>query len=134
VADPGLVVVTPGERGDHVAAGLGLPPRVDDRAALATDVGVVPHPRLGVDGLADGAEHPQRRQVVALGLLGAPLHEGADRGGRGVELGDAVALDDVPESGPWATTPRSSPVRISGRGVSGVPSYMTDVAPLASGP
>jgi hypothetical protein len=52
-----------------VAAGLGLPPGVDDRAALAADVAVVPHPRLGVDGLADGAEQAQRRQVVALGLL-----------------------------------------------------------------
>ena len=64
---------------------------------LAPDVGVVPHPRLGVDGLADRAEHPQRRQVVALDLLCPPLHEGTDGGGCGVELGDAVALDDVPQ-------------------------------------
>mmetsp|Transcript_21664 Transcript_21664/g.51386 ORF Transcript_21664/g.51386 Transcript_21664/m.51386 type:complete len:326 (+) Transcript_21664:42-1019(+) len=45
-----------GQRRDHDAARLGLPPRVDDRAAaLAHDV-VVPAPRLGVDRLADRAE------------------------------------------------------------------------------
>ena len=30
--------------------------------------------------------------------------------------------------------PPRSPERSAGRGVSGVPSYITDVAPLASGP
>ena len=86
------------QRRDHVRAGLGLPPRVDDRAPLPADVGVVPHPRLGVDGLADRAEHAQARQVVAGRVLVAPLHERADGGRRGVELGHAVALDDRPET------------------------------------
>ena len=98
VAEPGLRVVAPGQRADHDGAGLGLPPRVDDRAATAADVLVVPHPRLGVDGLADAAEQPELRQVVLLRLLRAPLHEGADGGGRGVEDRDAVALGDVPEA------------------------------------
>ena len=72
VALPGLSVVAPGQRADHDGAGLGLPPRVDDRAAAAADVGPVPHPRLGVDGLADAAEQAQLREVVALGLLRCP--------------------------------------------------------------
>ena len=49
----------PWQRRDHVAAGFGLPPRVDDRAALAADVLVVPHPGFRIDRLADGAEQAQ---------------------------------------------------------------------------
>ena len=48
-----------GQRGDHDAAGLGLPPGVDDGAAPAADVGAVPDPGLGVDGLADRTEEAQ---------------------------------------------------------------------------
>ncbi len=51
----GLGVVHARQSGDHDAAGFGLPPGVDHRAALAADHAVVPHPRLGVDRLADGA-------------------------------------------------------------------------------
>ena len=65
VAEPGLVGVAPGQRRDHVAAGLGLPPGVDDRAAAAADGLVVPHPRFGIDRLADGAEDAQRLEVVS---------------------------------------------------------------------
>ena len=97
VAEPGLVVVAPGSGRDHDGAGLGLPPRVDDRAALAADVLVVPDPRLGVDRLADRTEQAQRREVVLLGLLRAPLHEGPDGRGRRVEQRDPVLLDQVPE-------------------------------------
>ena len=72
VALPGLSVGHAGERADHDRAGLGLPPGVDDRAALAADVLPVPNPRLGVDRLADRAEQPQRRQVVAGRVLRCP--------------------------------------------------------------
>src|SRR5690606_34367722 len=34
-----------GQRRDHVHAGFRLPPRVEYRAALATHIGEVPHPR-----------------------------------------------------------------------------------------
>src|SRR6218665_2316278 len=44
-----------GEGGDHMAAGFGLPEGVDDGAALAAHVLVVPHPGFGVDRLADAA-------------------------------------------------------------------------------
>ena len=54
------------QRRDHVAAGLGLPEGVDDRAAAAADVLVVPLPRGRIDRLADRAEDAQARQVVAL--------------------------------------------------------------------
>jgi hypothetical protein len=47
-----------------VAAGFGLPVGVDDRAAALADVLVVPDPRFGVDGLADGAEELQAGHVV----------------------------------------------------------------------
>src|SRR6516164_5769219 len=49
-----------GKRRDENAAGLGLPPRVDDRAAAVADHTMVPLPSLRIDRLADGAEQPQR--------------------------------------------------------------------------
>ena len=61
-----------GQRRDHDRAGLGLPPRVDDRAALAADDAVVPDPRFRIDRLADRAEQPQRRQVVLLPATRCP--------------------------------------------------------------
>src|SRR6185503_1398847 len=45
------------QRRDHVSPGLGLPPGIHDRTAPAADGLVVPHPRLGIDRLADGAEN-----------------------------------------------------------------------------
>ena len=107
-----------GQRGDHVAAGLGLPPGVHHRAAPAADVAVVPHPRLGVDGLPHRAQHPQAGQVVGGGPFLAPLHEGADGGGGGVELGDAVALGDVPQPILGPPAPVAAPERGPG-GVGG---------------
>ncbi len=88
-----------GQRRDQVAAGLRLPPGVDDGAALIADGPVVPLPCLGVDGLAHGAEDTQ-------GLAGGPMdglvagpHQGADGGGRGIEDGDLVLVHDLPEAG-----------------------------------
>ena len=49
-----------GQRRQHVGAGLGLPPGVDDRAAAVANHFVVPLPSLWVDRLADGAEQLQR--------------------------------------------------------------------------
>ncbi len=86
------------ERGDEDVAGLGLPPGVDDRAFLQPDVLLVPHPRFGVDRLADRPEEAERGEVPPLGIFGPPLHEGPDRGGRRVEDGDPVLLDHLPEA------------------------------------
>src|SRR5690606_35167672 len=55
-----------GDRRDHDAAGLGLPPGVDDRTLAVADHVVVPAPGLGVDRLADAAQQAQRG---ARGLL-----------------------------------------------------------------
>src|SRR5690606_10619351 len=43
--------------GDHMHAGLGLPPGINDWL-VATDL-AIPHPGLGVDRLADGAEEAE---------------------------------------------------------------------------
>src|SRR3546814_19975488 len=45
------------QRGDHVPAGLGLPPGIDDRAAPLPNHIVIPAPRLGVDLFAHRAQH-----------------------------------------------------------------------------
>ena len=63
------------------------------------DLLAVPHPCFGIDGLADGAEQAQRIELVFFDVLVAPLDEGADGGGRGVEDGDLVVVDDLPEAG-----------------------------------
>ena len=63
VAGPGLRSPMAPGRGDHVAAGLGLPPGVDDRAApLPTCCHTSSRPR--VDRLADRTQHPQAGKVV----------------------------------------------------------------------
>ena len=56
-----------GKRRDHDGAGLGLPPGIDDRAALAADVQVIPDPGFGIDRLADRSEQPQRRRSCFFG-------------------------------------------------------------------
>jgi hypothetical protein len=56
----GFERVRAGQGSDEMSAGLGLPPGVHDGAAFAADVFVIPHPRLGIDGFADGAEDAQR--------------------------------------------------------------------------
>src|SRR5688500_2564208 len=73
LAGAGLQGVHAGERRDHVAAGLGLPPGVDDRAAAVADRLVVPAPGLRVDRLAHGAEDAQRLEVVFPRQLAARL-------------------------------------------------------------
>ena len=55
----GLEVDGAGQRRDQDAAGLGLPPGVDDRAAVVADDAVVPEPGLGIDRLADRAQQAQ---------------------------------------------------------------------------
>jgi hypothetical protein len=94
----GLEGVGAGERRDQDAAGLGLPPGVDDGHAPVADVVAVPLPHLGVDRLADAAEQLEARQVAARHHLLALAHQRADRRGRRVELRDLVLVDDVPEA------------------------------------
>jgi hypothetical protein len=98
VAEPGFSGVAPGQRRDQVAAGLGLPPGVDDRAALVADHAVIPLPGLGVDRLADGAEDAQALARGLLDRLLAGAHQRADGGRCGVEGGDIVLVDHLPEA------------------------------------
>ena len=86
------------QRAHHDPAGLRLPPRVDDRAAFAADHLVVPHPSLGIDPFADGAEEAEAREVAAFDVLHSPLHEGADRRRGGVEDRRLLRLDDLPKA------------------------------------
>ena len=85
-----------GQRRDHHAARLCLPPGIHDGAAAAADDVVVPLPGFGVDGLADGAEQAQATQVVPFHPIVAIAHEAADGGRRGIEDADAVFGDHAP--------------------------------------
>jgi hypothetical protein len=67
VAQPGLIRAR--GQGEHDAAGFGLPPGIDDRAALFADHLEVPFPGFGVDRLADAA---QQAQACARGALQRP--------------------------------------------------------------
>src|SRR5690606_39571606 len=62
-----LEVERAGKRRDQDSSRLGLPPRVDDRAAPLADVLAIPAPRLGIDRLANGAEKPHARHRVSNG-------------------------------------------------------------------
>ena len=131
MAEPGLVVVTPG------SGVIMLPP-----VSVCHQVSTIGHDsspmcswyHIHASGLIGSPTVPSTRRVeiTTSRPLRTPLHEGSNGGRGGVELGDAVTLDDVPET---IFLPRS-PVAFSlfGAGVSGVPSYITDVAPFVSGP
>ncbi len=96
MAEPGLSGVTPGSGRHQDAAGLGLPPGVDDRAAAVAHHVVVPPPGVGVDRFADRAEDAQRPAGVLRDPLVAGPDQGADRGRRGVEDVDPEVVDDLP--------------------------------------
>ena len=86
------------QRRDQNAAGLGLPPGVDDRAAAVADHPVIPLPGFGIDRLADRAEQAQTRPRGLLHRRVARLHQRADRGRRGVDDVDLVLVDHLPEA------------------------------------
>ncbi len=87
-----------GQRRDQDAAGLGLPPGIDDRAAAVADHAVIPLPGFRIDRLADRAKQAQRSARGLLHRLVARLHQRADRGRRGVERVDLVLVDHFPEA------------------------------------
>src|SRR3954462_15940784 len=73
------------QRRDHMAAGLGLPPRIDDRAAATANRLVTPHPGLRIDRLPHRSEDSQRREIVFLWQVSAGFDERSDRRWRGIE-------------------------------------------------
>ena len=98
VAEPGLVVVSPGSGAirmwpvsvcHHVSTiGQRSPPMVLWYHIHAS----------GLIGSPTDPSSAQAREIARLRILGAPAHERADRGRRGVEDRHAVALDDLPEA------------------------------------
>ncbi len=87
-----------GQRRDEDHPGLGLPPRVDDRARASPPM--CSWYQIHASGLIGSPTEPSSRSDAEIVLLaacsGPPLHVRADRGRRGVEDRDAVALDDRP--------------------------------------
>jgi len=81
----GLQIRRAGERRDEDAAGLGLPPGVEDRAAPITNNMIVPFPSFRIDRLADRTEQPQRGPARCLDRRVAGAHQGADGGRRRVK-------------------------------------------------
>ena len=94
----GLQVGCARQRCNQNAAGLGLPPGVDDRAACVADDAVIPFPGLGIDRLADRTEQFQRLAAGSLHRFLARRHERADGSRRGIENIDLVLIDDIPEA------------------------------------
>src|SRR4029079_15791757 len=83
---------------DQDAAGLGLPPCVDDRTAIIANHVVVPLPRLRIDRLADRAEKTKRLARRFLDRVVAALHQRADGGRRRVDDVDLVLVAHFPET------------------------------------
>ena len=90
-----LLVDGTGQRSDHDAAGLGLPPGIDDRAFAVADHPVEPLPGLGVDRLAHRAKQAQAIPRAGIHHVVAVGHQGTHRGGGGVENIDLVLVDDL---------------------------------------
>jgi hypothetical protein len=84
------------ERGDDDRTRFSLPKRVDNSAFFLSDVFIVPMPCLGIDGLADRSEDPQRRQVVVLDMLSAQTTEKTNRSGCRVELRKFMLCNSFP--------------------------------------
>ena len=84
---------------DHDAAGLGLPPGVDDGAATFADDAVVPLPGLGIDRFAHRAQELQALPRGARDVLVALRHELPDGRWRGIEDVHLVLVHDLPTPG-----------------------------------
>src|ERR1044072_2076991 len=83
---------------DQDAAGLGLPPGVDDRAAIISDDMVIPFPSFRIDRLADRAEQAKRLTRRFFDRVVAPLHQRADGSRRRVDNIDLVLVAHLPEA------------------------------------
>jgi hypothetical protein len=94
----GLQVGRAGQRRDQDAAGFGLPPGVDDRAAALADDVVIPFPGFRVDRLADRAEQAERFARCRIHRVVAGAHQRADRRRCGVEDVDLVLVAHLPEA------------------------------------
>src|SRR5439155_17304483 len=85
-------------RSEHNVPGFGLPPGIDDWAAVVADHFAVPHPRLGIDWFTNRAQQAQAVELVFFGPLISPLQKGPNRGGGGIKDVYFVAVNDAPET------------------------------------
>ncbi|MNY29226.1 hypothetical protein D3C86_1632570 [compost metagenome] len=85
------------QRRDENAAGLRLPPSIDDRALVFADHMVIPLPCFRVDRLTHRAEKTDAGARRALNELVARPHQRSERRRRRVEDIDLVLVDDFPE-------------------------------------
>ena len=104
------------QRCDHMRTGFCLPPGIDDGTLLMADVLVEPYPCLWVNRLPNGAKKPKGGEIVLLGIMVSPLHEGSDGCRGGIENGDAIVSNELPEAvGLWPV--RGALVHEAGRSV-----------------
>ena len=65
---------------------------------VVPDLLAIPHPRFRINGLAHRSQQAQRIQLEIVDVLIAPLDEGANSRGSGIEDGDLVVVNDLPEA------------------------------------
>ena len=98
VALPGFVSVTPGS-GEMAIAPVSVCHQVSTIGQRLPPIFSRYHIHAsGLIGSPDGAEQAKARQIVLRRPVIAPLHERADRRGRGVEDRHAMPLADLPEA------------------------------------
>ena len=99
-----------------MGTGFRLPPGIDNRAPLVTDVFIEPHPGFWIDRLTNCSQKTQRGEVVFARMIITPLHEGANRRRRGVENRDTIVGDELPEAVGFGPV-RSSLIHEAGRSI-----------------
>src|SRR5581483_5998745 len=85
-------------RRDHNVPGFGLPPGIDDRAAIMANNFAVPHPGLRIDGFTYAAQEAQATQLVLIWPLIAPTNERSNGSRSGIKNADLMAINDAPEA------------------------------------
>ena len=86
-----------GKSSQENSTSLGHPPSIANRSFSVTADRVIPLPRLWADRLSDRSHHPQTRPVVLLDPATSSALQGSNGGRSGVEVGELVSLDHVPE-------------------------------------
>src|SRR6185437_13384596 len=86
-----------GQVGDQDAAGLRLPPRIDDGTAALANIVMIPMPGLFVDGFTHSAEYTKRTQILILHEVQTKAHEAADGRRRRIEDIDLKLVHYIPK-------------------------------------
>ena len=94
---PRLLWHGPRQRRDQMAAGFGLPERINNRAGALADMHVIPVPRLGVDRFPHRAQQFQTGKIVLFHPVRPLRHQRANGRGGGVELRHLMLGANLPE-------------------------------------